>query len=207
MSDYDLKGYLLGELNAAERKAVEAALAADAGLREELARLKGTVALLRSVPDEEPPRRIAFVSDKSIAPTPWWKRIWNSAPQLGFLSAALLAGAIMVNAWTRPVPQIVLLGFDGFGVRRGLLVCKHVLDLRPRGCDLLSKSGGLGGKIRFLAIERGESGAQRLKLAFRLGPADHLRAQCGVVDRAAGGKQLRAGGFQLGEFRLLRLAE
>jgi anti-sigma factor RsiW len=114
MSDYDLKGYLLGELNAAERKAVEAALAADAGLREELARLKGTVALLRSVPDEEPPRRIAFVSDKSIAPTPWWKRIWNSAPQLGFLSAALLAGAIMVNAWTRPVPQIVL---QGNGVR------------------------------------------------------------------------------------------
>jgi anti-sigma factor RsiW len=114
MSDYDLKGYLLGELNAAERKAVEAALAADTGLREELARLKGTVALLRSVPDEEPPRRIAFVSDKSIAPTPWWKRIWNSAPQLGFVSAALLAGAIMVNAWTRPVPQIVL---QGNGVR------------------------------------------------------------------------------------------
>lgn len=114
MSDYDLKGYLLGELSAAERKAVEAALSADAGLREELARLKGTVALLRSVPDEEPPRRIAFVSDKSIAPTPWWKRFWNSAPQLGFVSAAMLAGAIMVNAWTRPVPQIVL---QGNGVR------------------------------------------------------------------------------------------
>jgi hypothetical protein len=50
------------------------------------------------------PHRIAFVSDKIFEPRGWaW--LWNSAPRLGFVSAALLAAAILVHAFTRPAPS------------------------------------------------------------------------------------------------------
>jgi hypothetical protein len=50
-----------------------------------------------SVPDEEPQRRIAFVSDKVFEPR-WWQTIWHSGPKLGFVSAAMLTFAILVHA-------------------------------------------------------------------------------------------------------------
>jgi hypothetical protein len=52
---------------------------------------------LRSVPDEEVPRRIAFVSDKVFEPR-WYQRIWRSVPAMGFASAALLSAAIVTHA-------------------------------------------------------------------------------------------------------------
>lgn len=67
-------------------------------------RAAAVVAALRSVPYEEPPRRIAFVSDKVFEPT-WWQRLW-ATPRWGFASAALLSGAIVFHAATRP-PAIV----------------------------------------------------------------------------------------------------
>jgi hypothetical protein len=67
-------------------------------LKEE--RAAATVAALRSVPYEEPPRRIAFVSDKVFEPT-WWQRLW-AAPKWGFASAAMLSGAILFHAVSRP---------------------------------------------------------------------------------------------------------
>jgi anti-sigma factor RsiW len=97
----DLKGYLLGEIAREERQAVEAHAAACVACREELERLRLTTGLLRSLTDEEIPRRIAFVSDKVLAPG-WWARLWQSGPRLGFASAALLAAAILVHAWLRP---------------------------------------------------------------------------------------------------------
>lgn len=63
-------------------------------------RAAATVAALRALPYEEPPRRIAFVSDKVFEPT-WWQRLW-AAPKWGFASAALLSGAIVFHATTRP---------------------------------------------------------------------------------------------------------
>jgi len=67
-------------------------------------RAAATVAALRSLPYEEPPRRIAFVSDKVFEPT-WWQRFW-AVPKWGFASAAMLSGAILFHAATRPVPIV-----------------------------------------------------------------------------------------------------
>lgn len=67
-------------------------------------RAAATVAALRSQPYEEPPRRIAFVSDKVFEPT-WWQRFW-AVPKWGFASAAMLSGAILFHAVTRPVPVV-----------------------------------------------------------------------------------------------------
>ncbi len=101
----ELKAYLLGELDGAGRRGVEAHLASCAGCREEMERLKLTEAALRSVAEEEMPHRIAFVSDKIFEPR-GWARFWNSAPRLGFASAAMLAAAILLHGYLRPAPEV-----------------------------------------------------------------------------------------------------
>ena len=102
-SQHDLKGYLLGELSEAERLLVENHLGACFGCREEHERLRLTAAALGGLPEEEMPYRIAFVSDKIFEPKGWaW--LWNSAPRLGFVSAAMLAAAILVHGLARPAP-------------------------------------------------------------------------------------------------------
>ena len=98
ISQDTLKDYVFGELNAAERRAVETACAADPALREELARLQVTQSALFSLREEELPRRIAFVSDKVFEPK-WWQVWLNSGPRLGFASAAMLAGAIVFHGF------------------------------------------------------------------------------------------------------------
>lgn len=100
----DLKGYLLGELDPAARGEVEAGLASDSGAREELSRLEQTRAFLLSVPDEEIPRRIAFVSDAIFEPPrrPAWFS-WFAHP--AFASSLVLAAAIGAHGWmARPLP-------------------------------------------------------------------------------------------------------
>ncbi len=98
----DLKSYAMGEGSASERKAAEAQLLQSAEAREELRALEFTLQALKSIPDEEIPRRIAFVSDPVFAPT-WWERFWQSGPQLGFASAAMLTMAILGHgALVRP---------------------------------------------------------------------------------------------------------
>lgn len=94
----DWKAYGLGELNASERKQAEAH-ASDCGpCQQECSELQGTLAALATVRDEEVPRRIAFVSDKVFAPR-WWQAFLRP----GFAAAALLAGAIIVHGFARPV--------------------------------------------------------------------------------------------------------
>ena len=100
-SSADLKAYFLGELPAAERGPVEKHLSACTSCREELERLDATRTALVSLADEEPPRKIAFVSDKVFEPR-WFETIWRSGPAMGFASAALLAAAILVHAYARP---------------------------------------------------------------------------------------------------------
>ncbi len=102
-SDFDWKAYVLEELPPAERKRARDHAADCASCADELERLHITRAALMAVPDEEMPRRIAFVSDKVFEPN-WWQRLWSSAPRLGFVSAAMLSIAILVSAVTRPVP-------------------------------------------------------------------------------------------------------
>jgi anti-sigma factor RsiW len=98
-----LKDYVLEELSQQERADIDAHVEDCAGCRAELDALGLTRAMLLTVPDEEPPRRIAFVSDKVFEPR-WYQRLWATGPQLGFASAAMLATAIMAHGWVaRPV--------------------------------------------------------------------------------------------------------
>ena len=112
-----LKDYVFGELNAVEMRAVEAAAAADASLREELTRLQNTQSALFSLPDEEIPRRIAFVSDKVFEPK-WWQVWLNSAPRMGFSAAALLAGAIVFHGFAQPKPVVMAPAIDQAQIER-----------------------------------------------------------------------------------------
>lgn len=110
-SPIDLKDYLFGALSEAERGQVEEHAGGCAGCREEIDRLRLTEAALRALPDEEPPRRIAFVSDKVFEPG-WWQRFWQSGPRLGFASAALLSMAILAHPFLRPVPAAAPVAAD-----------------------------------------------------------------------------------------------
>jgi anti-sigma factor RsiW len=106
-SPFDLKDYFFGELAEPERGQVETHLAGCPACREEMGGLDLTRAALRCLPDEEPPRRIAFVSDKVFEPK-WWQRIWSSGSQLGFAAAAMLAVAIVAHGYMmRPVAPVV----------------------------------------------------------------------------------------------------
>ena len=101
-SQFDLKSYFLGEPDVAGRGAVEEHLKNCLSCREELDRLRLTGAALASLPDEEMPHRIAFVSDKIFEPR-GWARFWGSAPRLGFASAAMLSVAIIIHGFVSTV--------------------------------------------------------------------------------------------------------
>ncbi len=116
-SEIDVKGYYLEELSPGELEDVERHLPVCQECREEVARLETTHAALLTVRDEEIPRRIAFVSDKVFEPN-WWQRLWQSAPKLGFASAAMLSAAIFVHAYTRPAPVTQMAGLDQAAVQR-----------------------------------------------------------------------------------------
>ncbi len=101
-SPFDLKDYFFGELGEAECARVRTHVESCPTCAEELDRLRLTEGALHSLRQEDPPRRIAFVSDRVFEPR-WWQVWWNSAPRLGFASATLLAIAILVHAFARPV--------------------------------------------------------------------------------------------------------
>ena len=100
--EFDLKGYILKELPQAEACATEAHAAGCEACREELDRLSLTFTALRAVPEEEMPRRIAFVSDKVFEPK-WWQAWLNSGPRMAFVSSLVLAMAILAHGVIRPV--------------------------------------------------------------------------------------------------------
>jgi len=110
-SPFELKDYFLDELGPAERRQVEDHLRDCPVCREELERLGLTRSALDALRDEEPPRRIAFVSDKVFQPG-WWQRLWQSAPRLGFAAAAMLSVAILVHAFLRPAPTAAPVAAD-----------------------------------------------------------------------------------------------
>jgi hypothetical protein len=102
-SEFDWKAYVLEELVPGDRTRAHEHAAVCPHCAEELERLQLTRVVLRAVPDEEMPRRLAFVSDKVFEPN-WWQRFWASTPRLGFASAAMLSIAILVSAYLRPAP-------------------------------------------------------------------------------------------------------
>jgi anti-sigma factor RsiW len=96
-SNFDWKGYLLGEIPEGERRQARDHAASCAACAAELERLRLTHAAMLTLGDEEMPRRIAFVSDKVFEPGRW-RRFWSSGPRLGFASAAMLSAAILAHA-------------------------------------------------------------------------------------------------------------
>jgi anti-sigma factor RsiW len=102
---HDLRDYVLDELTPSQRAEVERHLATSVEAREELERLKLTHQALLSLPEEEPPRRIAFVSDKVFEPSlprRLWHDFWQGAPRLAFGAAAVLL-VFFAGAWaTQP---------------------------------------------------------------------------------------------------------
>jgi anti-sigma factor RsiW len=109
-SPIHLKDYVLNELPEPERRELDSHLKSCAACREELDRLRLTEAALFSLREEEIPQRIAFVSDPVFEPSlwrRWWGGFWGSAARLGFASAALLSGAIVYSAATRPAPVLL----------------------------------------------------------------------------------------------------
>ena len=106
-SPFDLKDYLLDELAPADCRQLEKHVSVCSGCRDELDRLRLTHAALLSVPEEEIPQRIGFVSDKVFAPSPWRRGLeafWGSSARLVFASAAMLSLALVVTSLGRPVP-------------------------------------------------------------------------------------------------------
>ena len=113
----DVKAYFLGELAATEKTSVEGHVRACQNCREELERLNMTQAALLSLEQEEVPQRIAFVSDKVFEPR-WWQTMWRSGPAMGFASALMLAAAILIHGYARPVVQPVVSTLDTTKIER-----------------------------------------------------------------------------------------
>jgi hypothetical protein len=72
----------------------------DAQPPSEAERLEQALAALTVLKEEEPPRRLAFVSDR-VFEMPWWRR-WLSPPAWGM--AAVAASVLMHGVLTRPLP-------------------------------------------------------------------------------------------------------
>ncbi len=101
-----LRDYAFGELPAARQPELEHHLGICGECALELDRLRLTTAALRTLPDQEIPQRIAFVSDKVFEPSPvsrFFAGFWNSASRLSFASACVLGAALIVSAYHRPV--------------------------------------------------------------------------------------------------------
>jgi hypothetical protein len=102
-------------LSTAEKAEVEAWLATSAAGRGELDLLCLTNQALKSLPDEEIPQRIAFVSDKVFEPSPWarlasWLQL--EGPRFAFGMTAALA-VLFAGIWaTEPSLRYDDQGFE-----------------------------------------------------------------------------------------------
>ncbi len=95
----DWKSYALGELDTRARHEAESHVAACADCQDELAGLRVTLDAMATLRDEELPQRIAFVSDKVFEPR-WYRKLFLRP---SFAAAVLIAAAILVHAFVRPV--------------------------------------------------------------------------------------------------------
>lgn len=101
---FDLKAYALGEADASVRRGVESHVESCGACRAELDQLGVTRAALLTLPAEEMPRRIAFVSDKVFEPK-WYQRLFDW-PKIALASTAMLSAAILIHGFTRPAPPM-----------------------------------------------------------------------------------------------------
>jgi hypothetical protein len=137
----DLKAYSVDELARNERGVVEDHVRGCQSCREELDRLTLTRSALASLEDVEPPRRIAFVSDRVFEPR-WWQTMWGSGPAMGFASAAVLAAAILVHGFeARPVTPPAASPVDQAQIERRVdaAVAKAVNEAQAKQTDEFAK--------------------------------------------------------------------
>ncbi len=109
---FDLRDYYFEALGGDERRQVREHLDRCERCGAELERLRLTAVTLSALPEEEIPRRIAFVSDKVFEPSPvvrWWQSFWLSGARLGSAAAFALAFAIFFHAYHSsgaPAPNV-----------------------------------------------------------------------------------------------------
>jgi anti-sigma factor RsiW len=108
----DLKAYALGEASKAERKAVEGHAASCSDCRTELETLGTLQVAMRSWADEEPTRRIAFVSDKVFEPRWWQKLNWAQMLAPAALAAMAAFAVVKTQAPQSPVPVAAITAPD-----------------------------------------------------------------------------------------------
>jgi anti-sigma factor RsiW len=97
----DVRALLFDNLPETEKESLRKHLAGCGACQVEADRLKATTLALRSVPDEEPPVRIRFVSDRVFEPS-WWQRLnpFSGPGLLGHAALAiptLFAAAILIS--------------------------------------------------------------------------------------------------------------
>jgi hypothetical protein len=98
---FDLRDYYFEALGSLESGQVKEHLSRCESCSAELERLRLTALSLSALPDEEIPRRIAFVSDKVFEPSRairWWQAFWLSGARMAAASALVLAAAIAYHA-------------------------------------------------------------------------------------------------------------
>ncbi len=109
-TDFEIRDYFLGELPEADRQRTVRHINSCSGCAGELEQLRHLRFALESLPDQEPPQRIGFVSDKVFEPSRHrraWNAFWTSAPRLGFASAAMLSAALVTLAF-KPAPARII---------------------------------------------------------------------------------------------------
>src|SRR5271165_205409 len=92
----DVRALLFDNLPEPEKERLRAHVSGCEACRVETERLKATTQALRAVPDEEPPVRIRFVSDRVFEPS-WWQRL-NPFGGPGLLAHAALAMSTLAAA-------------------------------------------------------------------------------------------------------------
>lgn len=134
MTNEEIQAYILGELPAGKRKEMEQWLQSNPEAALEAERLGVVMSALQRLPEEEPPRRIAFVSDKVFEPK-WYERLWASGPRAAFASAAMLAMAIVAHGVATapkaaPAPMTATISQDVIARQVNEAVTKAVAQVR-----------------------------------------------------------------------------
>jgi anti-sigma factor RsiW len=125
----DWKAYVLGELDAEERRRAEAHAAACSSCQEELASARLTLDALSTLREEEMPRRIAFVSDKVFEP-----RWWHNFLRPSFAGACVIAVAILAHGLMRPATDSTTIQ-----ARVDVAVSKAVADTEERNMKQMER--------------------------------------------------------------------
>ena len=190
---YDLQDYLFDELDEQQRSEVERYLEASAEAREELERLRLTQAALLSVPDEEVPRRVAFVSDKVFEPS-WakrvWRELWAGAPRLAFGTAAVVLAVLVGLSAAQPTLTV---DKEGWRIAFG---ADPEAAVPPRAAS----TGLTPQQVREIVLDVAGVQEHRLRAALMEAVAGHARQEAAVRETAM--DELQIGMEQT--FRLMR---